>query len=270
MKNITVIIPINNTNQFDLLQNAINNINSMEYDKNNIKVLVVLPKILDLPQIEGWDENNYQFISNTGKTDYCSQINFGVSKVETDYFSIMEVDDKYSVKWFNMFNNYIDINEDISVYLPINVIHNVKTNEYEYLNQIAWSTGFTSNDDNIDVAAMDKIGYITFNSLQDVASFNLTGGIFKTSDWLGYKSSIKIAFNYEYLLRATYKKQKVYVIPKEGYYHMLLRDDSLTEQYINEISEEDSYKWFELAKREYYFDEDRNKDIINDIKEELK
>jgi hypothetical protein len=145
-----------------------------------------------------------------------------------------------------------------------------KIYEYEYLNQIAWSTGFTSNDDNIDVAAMDKIGNITFNSLQDVASFNLTGGIFKTSDWLGYKSSIKIAFNYEYLLRVTYKKQKVYVIPKEGYYHMLLRDGSLAEQYINEISEEDAYKWFELAKREYYFDEDRNKDIINDIKEELK
>jgi hypothetical protein len=36
---------------------------------------------------------------------------------------------------------------------------------------------------------------------------------------------------------------------------------SLTEQYNKEIASEDIQKWFDLAKREYTYDVDRNKGI---------
>ena len=74
-----------------------------------------------------------------------------------------------------MFKNYYDTNEDVSVFLPINVLHNAKTNEREFVNDIIWSNGFAN-----------QIGYIDFECLQATASFNLTGGIFKTKDWLEY------------------------------------------------------------------------------------
>lgn len=275
MKDITVLIPLHDINvQYtEMLLNAINNVESMTYD-GNVIINVILPEEYDYPVIES--KKPIKFLSNPGATDYCSQINFGVSQVETEYFSIMEVDDTYNTKWFNMFNNYLNTHEDVSIFLPINVVHNVKSNSREFVNHIAWSTGFTAHSENADVADMSNVGFITFNALQDTASFNLTGAIFKTSDWLGYKPSIQVAFNYEYLLRATnpksetHTKQLVYVVPKEGYYHTIYRKGSLVEKYLNEISDEDTVKWFELAKREYSFDEDRNNGIIDEKREVLK
>jgi hypothetical protein len=101
----------------------------------------------------------------------------------------------------------------------------------------------------------------------------LTGAIFNKSDFIKvgkYKPSIKVAFNYELLLRLTNKGLKCMVVPKEGYVHNVGREDSLTDYYNKNLTPDEVTKWFELAFREYIFDNDRNKDIINVTEEELK
>ena len=101
--------------------------------------------------------------------------------------------------------------------------------------------------------------------------FNLTGGIFKTSDWSWFKPSMKVSFNYEYLLRVTKKKQKVFVVPKEGYHHSIFRPGSLSQEYLDTITEDETIEWYKLAKRECLFDEDRHKTIkVNNKIDELK
>jgi hypothetical protein len=60
------------------------------------------------------------------------------------------------------------------------------------------------------------------------------------------------------------------VVPKEGYVHEIGREGSLTDTYNKTLSDEEINKWFELAFREYVYDTDRNKDIINVAEEELK
>ena len=184
--------------------------------------------------------------------------------------SIMEYDDHYNTKWFKMFNDYLRKYSDVSIFLPINVTHDVKSNAYDFVNHIAWSTGFTASQDNEEVAAMDNIGFITFNALKSVSLFNLTGGIFKTKDWLNYKPSIKVAFNYEYLLRATNKGQMVYVVPKEGYYHEIFREGSLSSEYLANMDDKENAAWFELAKSEYIYESDRHISIKNEKEETLK
>ena len=42
---------------------------------------------------------------------------------------------------------------------------------------------------------------------------------------------MKLTFWYEYLLRAVNNGKKIYVIPKVGYRHHILRDDSLSDFY---------------------------------------
>ena len=258
MKDITVIIPLlENQLDSDELINAVKSVDQcQEHYEGKLSILYVVPKQKETKYYTVFNTDNpigQMYIENdTGKYDYCSQINFGVKHVDTEYFSILEYDDYYTKKWFKMFNDYYTTNENVSVFLPINVLHNAKTNEREFVNDIIWSSGFAN-----------EIGYIDFDCLQATASFNLTGGIFKTSDWLGYKPSISIAFNYEYLLRATKKEQKVFVIPKEGYHHEIFKEGSLSEYYLNNVSDNDNAKWFELAKKEYAFDKDRNKDIEN-------
>ena len=84
------------------------------------------------------------------------------------------------------------------------------------------------------------------------------------------KPSIKVSFNYEFLLRTTHNGLKVYVVPKEGYTHVVGRKNSLTDEYNNTLSDTEIQKWFELAVREYPYKEDRKKDIIVDNVEEVK
>lgn len=256
MKDITVIIPVLNSQLVSQeLMDAVESVKNAQkyYTDGTLKVLIVVENVKNGFDYEVFEGIEYKYIVNkSGACDYCSQINFGVKHVDTDYFSILEYDDYYMPKWFNMFNNYYQTNEDVSVFLPINVVHNAKTNEREFVNDIVWSSSFSN-----------EIGYIDFDCLQASASFNLTGGVFKTSDWLGYKPSISVAFNYEYLLRATSKNknQKVFVVPKEGYHHEIFKPNSLTEFYMETITDDNNMKWFELAKKEYAFDEDRHKGI---------
>lgn len=258
MKDITIIIPVLSAQlHSDELVKAVESVKVCQkyYTDGELKVIIVTEPDTKVDYV-AFGGIKYKYIVNkTGACDYCSQINFAVKNVDTEFFSILEYDDTYAKKWFNMFNNYYLSNEGVSVFLPINVVHNAKTDEYEFVNDIIWSNGFAN-----------ELGYIDFDCLQASASFNLTGGIFRTSDWLGYKPSIEVAFNYEYLLRSTNKEQKIFVIPKEGYHHEIFGETSLSTHYLENITENDSMKWFELAKKEYVFDEDRHKGIAN-IKE---
>lgn len=263
MKDITVIIPTVQETYSDyglkLLDSAVTSARMAAdlYKGGKVKLCIIHPSDIEIPEAGRYDDVRY--IANSGATDYCSQINEAVRNVDTEYFSILEFDDQYMKKWFRMFDEYFTAHEDVSIFLPINIVKNLETGEMEFVNEIVWAASFS-----------EEIGYVDFGCLENCSLFNLTGGIFKTSDWLGFKPSIKLAFNYEYLLRATNKKQKVFVVPKEGYHHDIFRNGSLSSEYMETIKDSDVQKWFELAKREYSFDEDRNKTIISDKVDELK
>jgi hypothetical protein len=61
------------------------------------------------------------------------------------------------------------------------------------------------------------------------------------------------------LLRLTNKGKKVFVMPKVGYVHMLGREGSLMEQYREQMDADESKFWFDTAKQEYFYKDDRNK-----------
>lgn len=250
MNDITIIIPIHDIELGDNLERCVKECKEIKYNNGKIGIMVVMPDNPSFNDIKSKICNDCTIIINEGETDYCSQINLGVANVKTKYFSILECDDKYYPQWFNMFDEYLVTSKNASIILPLTVVYDMSTKHYGFINDIAWSISFA-----------DELGFIDSDSLKDYGSFNLTGGIFKTSDWLGYKPSIKLAFNYEYLLRAANKNQKIYVVPKEGYMHVINRNNSLSDIYGKEVSDEETNEWFELAKREYLFAEDRKKNI---------
>lgn len=260
MNDLTVIIPIHEWNNGDIQMDLLNAINSIIINTDNaqsinVKTIIVCPETLK-EQIEKWLSTvkirfyNYTVIGNPGETDYCSQINYAVNFVDTDWFSILEFDDIYTPNWFKSVNEYYYSREDVSVFLPINVQYeDGVSNIGQYCNELVWANEFSH-----------EIGYIDFDCLEHFVGFNLTGGVFNTNDFKtigGLKPSINIAFNYEFLLRLTNKKLKVFVIPKEGYIHVLNRKNSLTDIYNNTMTENEIEKWFSLAKCEYLYNEDR-------------
>lgn len=254
MKDLTVIIPIH---KFDdevssSLLNAIDSVVGQIDDDNETKIMVVSPNNIVEKIKNATSKYNIDIVSNDGDTDFCTQINVGAKICQTKYFSILEYDDAFYKKWFKNAKLYMDSKPEYSLFLPLTELHLHETGELiSFTNSIIWANSFSN-----------EIGVIDAECLNDFYDFNMTGGIFLTEDFLnigGLKPSIKLSFWYEFLLRATYNGINVYVIPKYGYTHMIQREGSLMDEYSKTINQEEASLWYELAKREYPFKEDRKK-----------
>jgi hypothetical protein len=61
------------------------------------------------------------------------------------------------------------------------------------------------------------------------------------------------------LLRLTNLYNDIYVVPKVGYFHFVNREDSLTTEYHNTMTQEEGSWWIKLALQEYQYKRDREK-----------
>lgn len=255
MENLVVVIPVHEFNDEvgKLLTNAINSV------QENIEVRVSCKKGLEnkiKKYLKDWSD--IKIIANE-KSDFASLVNNGIKN--SKYFSILEYDDEYTPIWFNNVEKYIESMPDVSVFIPLTDIVDFNTKKFSGCgNEAPWASAFSNN-----------IGFIDNDCLQNFFDFYMTGSVFNTDDWNevgGLKPSIKLTFWYEYMLRATNKDQKIFVVPKVGYNHYMGRKDSLTENYRENMSKEEQEFWFKLAKKEYFFKEDRNKTFDNQTETE--
>lgn len=248
MKNVTVIIPVFELNEDKntLLLNAINSV-------DDSKIIVVGPKTdIDLVKNNNIEKNINTIINDNVDHSYAYQVNLAVQNVDTDYFSVLEYDDNFTSIWFKNVNMYMENDtENTFAFLPLTEVVDVELGPIGYSNEAVWASSFS-----------EEIGCYDLQSLEDYLDFNTSGGIFKTSDFktLGMlKPSIKLSFWYEFLFRALYKGKRIFVIPKVGYIHTVGRIDSLTSNYMNNMEEKEANWWIDLAKKEYFFPQDRNK-----------
>lgn len=188
-------------------------------------------------------------VDNDGKTDFASQVNFGVSKTETDWFSILEVDDEISSIWLKNVHEYIQKHPKVDIFLPLIVYVDANGTFTSLTNEAVWAQGFS-----------DETGYLDLNSLLVYQNFNTDGMVMRKSIFKedgGFKPSIKLTFIYEFLLRMCFKDIKTMVIPKFGYKHMNMRPGGLFDTYKKELEPTEAQFWLAQAKKEYYFDKDR-------------
>lgn len=249
MKDITVIVPVVN----------------MENDKNKELFIRAIESIDDSQIIVVGPENDIKAIENlklskimrvlvnkSQDTSYAFQVNYAVKDVKTTYFSVLEFDDIYTSIWFKNVQQYLDTDtEDTFAFLPLTEVIDVNMGPVGFANEAVWASSFS-----------EEIGCYDLQCLEDYLDFNTSGGIFKTQDFItlgSLKASMKLSFWYEFLLRATYKGKRIFVIPKIGYNHFIGREDSLSYIYGNNMSEAEANWWINLAKKEYFFPHDRNK-----------
>lgn len=244
MKDITVIIPLVSGIDEKLLERA------RKSAKGTSSIIYVGSKEV-LPEALKSGEKT---VVNEGETDFCSQINLAVKSVKTKYFSILEFDDEYTPIWFKNVEDYVKkCPIEASVYLPLVEVYDFNSQDKSpigYANEAVWASAFS-----------DEIGCIDATCLEDYSEFNLTGAVFNTEDFKaigGLKPSIKFAFWYEFLLRATHNEKRLFVIPKVGYHHFVNRSGSLMDKTQKELSNEDAEKWMEIAKKEYFFTKERD------------
>ena len=248
MKNITIIIPVHKIDDIygEMLKNAIT---SVENFHNDVEVLIVAPTSIKKGLKDLSQKLDITIVENKGETDFCSQVNLGIEKCKTEWFSILEMDDEYKPIWLKSMNEYILENPDVDVFFPIVKDVNVEGKFLSFTNESTWAYGF-----------VDKQGFLDNETLLDYQNYQISGGLYKTQvvkDNGLLKENIKLTFGYEFLLRLTHNGVKIFTVPRIGYQHVNFREDSLFWSFKNDENnklEEDEVKfWLDTAKKEFFF-----------------
>lgn len=196
-----------------------------------------------------------------------------------EFMSLIEGEDSVSTKWFDIAQKYSEENSNIGIFLPLmrNSINGTVTG---FLNEAAWAEGMSEEAGKIDVNLLLKYNCV-----------NPLGAVYRVSNIAEYsecekdesdkaiqgsykpmKESMKITHYYEFFLRMVYNDVKVLTVSRLCYELKIVRKEIFTDStcklpqditsYPVErggISNEEGRFWFELAKKEYFFDEDRKK-----------
>ena len=111
----------------------------------------------------------------------------------------------------------------------------------------------------------EELGFLDNNTALKYQNFQVSGAIIRKESFDsigGLKPSIKLTFNYEFILRATYNDVVIMTIPKVGYKHTNQRVNSLFWNYKFKpemrIGQDEAKFWIDLSKKEYFFTKDRN------------
>lgn len=256
MKNITILLPIYKLDDED--QKMLNNaLLSVEPFHEQVKVSIICPndmkKQIESLEYKGLLEINPLY-NTTKNTEFTAQINFGIQNCDTEWFSILEIDDEYKEGWLKSFNEYSKVYKDTEIFLPVIEDVNVEGNFVGFTNESLWALGFT-----------EKQGYLNKEVLIEYQNYQTSGGIYKTETVksLGsFKDNIKLTFSYEFLLRMTHNSVVVMGIPKIGYKHVNFRENSLFWKYkfddSQKLTEKEVKFWIETAKKEFFFKNKRD------------
>ena len=260
MKKTTVILPIHKleTDEVLMLNNAISSVKGFHEDVN---LTIVCPSPLmskletflsETPDIQNLEIKKLP--NTTNETDFVSQLNLGIEDCDTEWFSILEIDDEYRKVWLPSMKEHVETFKDVDVFLPIVRDVNVEGKFLSYMNESVWAYGFTNTQ-----------GFLDNELLTEYQNYQTSGGLYRTQvikDNGSFKNNIKLTFSYEFLLRLTHHGVKIMTVPRLGYRHVNLREGSLFWSYKNDkkmvLSEDEVKFWLETAKKEFYFKNKRD------------
>lgn len=245
MKNLTIIIPfkeISDSACESKLEKAITSC-------GDNRVILVVPEG-DFSKT--FAENvSVLKVADTNCSTPAAFINAGVNACKSDWFSILQFDDEFKGFWFDEAEKYIKAFPTNSVFMPLTEAVNEEGKILGYQNEIAWASSF-----------VNELGELPFDALKDYHLFSPWGAVINRGNFLkdgALKPSIKASFMYEFLLRSANEGHSVYVIPKAGYKHLLGRENGYNSTVTNGMDRDELEWWFDLAKKECYFKNDRNK-----------
>lgn len=189
-----------------------------------------------------------------------------------EWFVVIESDDVISKNYLKYFKLYENEKKSYDGFLPL-VKESAPTGFAGFMNEACWVEGFA-----------EVAGTFDLNLLLRFSCMNLTSCAFKVESVKKYseesdgiykpmKESMKINFVYEFFLRMIYNDLKFFTIPRLGYDHKINKevpkvnyftsklplDLTMKSEQDGGITPEELKFWMDLAKKEYFFDNDRNK-----------
>lgn len=246
---VTVVVPFHDNSEEGrkLLDGALK---SLEEQRNkNFQVVLVCSSQVNVNDVdvEGYDLDIMKFANIWGDS-YYEQINNAVEyTVSTDYFTILQYDDKFRDN--HILNTELHIQHYPNVSLFLSYVYNEHPNgDFAGLNnEFYWSTSIDASymgSPNLQI--IKKYGY---------KNLSLAGAVFKKSAFLDvqkFKTNLKLYSEYEFLMRLVKNSHTLYIIPKITYSHQVNREGSITSS-LHGIKRDEVLKWKVVAESEYLY-----------------
>lgn len=226
-------------------------------------------------KIQSTKKLNYVFVESPEVMTFAKIFNetFNTaSESGYEFICLVEAEDSLSLKWFELADIYAKENPEIGILLPL-IRNSINGTFTGLLNEAAWAEGMAEEAGKIDINLLMRFNCI--NPLGAVYKVEAVKEYAESKDekFLPMKESMKLSHYYEFFLRMIYNDLKVMTVPRLGYELRIVRKENYTDstcklpQDITSypigrggISPEEGRFWFELAKKEYFFDEDRKKE----------
>ena len=254
---LSVILPIKSSKARNFDEYFDKAITSLKNQLVEVEELIIVHTVEEslIEHLSTYDFGNLNVTKLLWDKDpnYCNQVNFGIENAKGEWVSLFEFDDEYSSIWFKNVQKYVESYPEVQMFLPVVVETDEKGNFAGFTNEATFAANFSQ-----------EMGVLTNDTLQDYQNFQTAGSVFKKSiisDFGGFKSSIKLTFIYEFLLRMTYNSASIMTIPKLGYKHTNLREGSIFWNYKfgdDKMVEDEVKFWIQTAKKEYFFVDDRS------------
>jgi glycosyltransferase involved in cell wall biosynthesis len=254
---LSVILPIKSSKARNFDEYFDKAITSLKNQLVEVEELIIVHTVEEslIEHLNTYDFGNLNVTKLLWDKDpnYCNQVNFGIENAKGEWVSLFEFDDEYSSIWFKNVQKYVESYPEVQMFLPVVVETDEKGNFAGFTNEATFAANFSQ-----------EMGVLTNDTLQDYQNFQTAGSVFKKSiisDFGGFKSSIKLTFIYEFLLRMTYNSASIMTIPKLGYKHTNLREGSIFWNYKfgdDKMVEDEVKFWIQTAKKEYFFVDDRS------------
>jgi len=253
---VSVILPLKSSKARSFDEYFEKAITSLKSQQTQIEELVIVhtqeESLVTLLNSYDFGDLNVVKLVWDKEPNYSSQVNYGVEKAKGTWVSFFEFDDEYASIWFKNVAKYIESYPEVQVFLPVVVDTDEKAVFVGFTNEATFAANFTQ-----------EMGMLSNETLHDYQNFQTAGSVIKKSvieDFGGFKSSIKLTFVYEFLLRLTYNSVPIMTIPRLAYKHTNLREGSIFWNYKNsepKMLEDEVKFWVATAKKEYFFTDDR-------------
>lgn len=193
-----------------------------------------------------------------------------------EFFCIIEQEDVLALNWFKTAFSYTKENDDIDVFIPL--VRNTTNGVFSgIMNEAPWAEGMVEEAGKVDVNLLTR-----FNCINPLGALYRTESIEDNCEpdedsddekVLPMKESMVISHYYEFFMRMVYNDIKIMSVPRIGYELRITTRDEFSQtsskipQNLVEIPKEkgglspdEGRFWMDLAKKEYFFDEDRKKE----------
>jgi hypothetical protein len=254
---LSIILPIKSSKSRDFneyFEKAITSIKTQSVEVEELIIVHTSEESL-VEHLNGYDFESLNVVKLLWdkEPNYAEQVNYGIKNSKGTWVSLFEFDDEYASIWFKNVKKYIDSFPETQVFLPVVVETDEKGVFAGFTNEATFAANFSQ-----------EMGFLTNETLQEYQNFQTAGAVIKKQvieDFGGFKSSIKLTFVYEFLLRLTYNSVSIMTIPKLGYKHTNMREGSIFWNYKfgeNKMLEDEVKFWVQTAKKEFFFVDDRN------------